>query len=115
MENKEAIKNERNRHVMRMVLGAVLILLETALFYYIWINHYNPLVRRPYFFKGNFFISGVYMLVLMLFGNIYGGLKLGYYKVFDLILSQSLATIVTNAVIYMTMIIPIATWYLSPF
>ena len=55
------------------------------------------------------------MLVLMLFGNIYGGLKLGYYKVFDLILSQSLATIVTNAVIYMTMIIPIATWYLSPF
>ena len=115
MKNDEHLVKERRRHIMRMILGAVLILAETALFYYIWIHFYNPLVRRPYYFKGNFFISGVYMLVLMLFGNIYGGLKLGYYKVFDLILSQSLATIVTNAVIYIAMIIPIATWYLSPF
>lgn len=108
------IKKDRNRHIARMILGAVLIILETALFYYIWTRFYNPLVRRPYLFKGNFFVAGVYMVVLMLFGNIYGGLKLGYYRVFDLILSQSIATIVTNAVSYITMIIPIATWYLSP-
>ncbi len=110
----QTVKKDRNRHIARMILGAVLILLETALFYYIWTRFYNPLVRRPYLFKGNFFVAGVYMVVLMLFGNIYGGLKLGYYRVFDLILSQSIATAVTNVVIYITMIIPIATWYLSP-
>ena len=64
----QTVKKDRNRHIARMILGAVLILLETALFYYIWIRFYNPLVRRPYFFKGNFFVAGVYMVVLMLFG-----------------------------------------------
>ncbi len=112
--NKETLKNERNRHMMRLLAGAVLILIEAVIFYYVWTNFYNPLVRRPYLFKGNFFITGVYAAILLLFGSIYGGLKLGYYRVFDLILSQSLATFITNIVIYVAMIIPIATWYLSP-
>lgn len=99
---------------MRLLLGAVLILIEAIIFFIVWKEFFNPYIRRPYRFKGNYFLAGIYTVLLLIFGNIYGGMKIGYYKVFDIILSQSVSIIITNAVTYIAVIIPIATWYLSP-
>jgi exopolysaccharide biosynthesis polyprenyl glycosylphosphotransferase len=111
---EELIKKERQRHIMRLLLGAVLILIEAIIFFIVWKEFFNPYIRRPYRFKGNYFLAGIYTVLLLIFGNIYGGMKIGYYKVFDIILSQSVSIIITNAVTYIAVIIPIATWYLSP-
>lgn len=100
--------------MVRLLLGAVLILIEAAIFFIVWKEFFNPYIRRPYRFKGNYFLAGIYTVLLLIFGNIYGGMKIGYYKVFDIILSQSVSIIITNAVTYIAVIIPIATWYLSP-
>ena len=100
--------------MVRLLLGAVLILIEAAIFFIVWKEFFNPYIRRPYRFKGNYFLAGIYTVLLLIFGNIYGGMMIGYYKVFDLILSQSVSIIITNAVTYIAVIIPIATWYLSP-
>lgn len=111
---EELIKKERQRHIVRLLLGAVLILIEAAIFFIVWKEFFNPYIRRPYRFRGNYFLTGIYTILLLIFGNIYGGMKIGYYKVFDIILSQSVSIAVTNAVTYIAVIIPIATWYLSP-
>ena len=111
---EELIKKERRRHIVRLLLGAVLILIEVIIFFIVWKEFFNPYIRRPYRFKGNYFLAGIYAVLLLIFGNIYGGMKIGYYKVFDIILSQSVSIIITNAVTYIAVIIPIATWYLSP-
>ncbi len=114
MMNANTRRIEKTRHVYRMIFSAVLILMEAALFFAVWKYYYNPHLRVPYHFKGNYFVSFIYGLLLLVFGNLYGGLKLGYYRTFHIIFSLAVSALVSNAVAYFTIIIPAATWYLSP-
>lgn len=107
-------KREKLRHIVRDLLGLVLIVLEGLLFYYVWTHFFNPFARNPYRFIGNYFLLGVYFTLTLIFSRIYGGIRFGYYRVFDLILSQTVCAVVTNTVAYFVIVIPVATWYLSP-
>lgn len=111
---KQEKKREKYRHIVRDLLGISLIFIQGVIFFYIWIHYFNPYIRNPYRFKGNYFLLGVYLVLTLAFSNIYGGMKIGYYKVFDIILSQSICVFITNFVTYFAVIIPVATWYLSP-
>lgn len=112
--NSRTHKSEKARHIYRLLFSAVLILAEAALFFVVWKHFYNPALRVPYRFKGNYFVTFIYALLLLVFGNLYGGLKLGYYRSFHIIFSLAVSSLVTNLVAYVTIIIPAATWYLSP-
>ncbi len=112
--NSRTHKTEKARHIYRLLFSAVLILAEAALFFVVWKHFYNPALRVPYRFKGNYFVTFIYALLLLVFGNLYGGLKLGYYRTFHILFSLSVSSLVTNLVAYVAVIIPAATWYLSP-
>lgn len=105
---------DRSRHIYRLVCGAILIGLEALIFIVIWLKLYNPHFRNPYVLRGNYFVTVIYILLTMLFNHIYGGLKLGYYKTFNIIFSLSVTALITNVVTYVTVIIPAATLYVSP-
>ena len=107
-------KSERSRHIYRLVCGAVLIGLEALIFIVIWLKLYNPHFRNPYVLRGNYFVTVIYILLSMLFNHIYGGLKLGYYKTFNIIFSLSMTALITNVVTYIAVVIPAATLYVSP-
>ena len=114
-ESEFAIKKrEKYRHIVRDCLGVLLIIAQAVLFFYVWTKFLNPYIRNPYRFKGNYFLVVVYMILCMVFSSIYGGMKVGYYKVFDIILSQSVCAFMTNLVTYFAIVIPVATWYISP-
>ena len=109
------LKNsDRSRHIYRLVCGAVLIGLEALVFIVIWLKLYNPYFRNPYVLRGNYFVTVIYILLSVLFNHIYGGLKLGYYKTFNIIFSLSVTALITNIVTYVTVVIPAATLYVSP-
>lgn len=116
MKNSEIVINHREkyRHIVRDILGLLLVLGEGLLFYYFWTEFLNPFARNPYVSTGNFFLLGVYICLTLVFSSIYGGLKLGYYRLLDIILSQTVCAVVLNTVVYFAVVIPIATWYLSP-
>ena len=107
-------KIEKNRHIFRFIFAAVIILIECFLFYSIWMEFYNPNLRVSYRFRGNYFVTAIYGILLLLFGNVYGGLKIGYYKPFNLIFSLSMTSVISNIVAYIAVIIPAATLYISP-
>ena len=107
-------KSERSRHIYRLACGAVLIGLEALIFIVIWLKLYNPYFRNPYVLRGNYFVTVLYILLSMLFNHIYGGLKLGYYKTFNIIFSLSVTALITNIVTYVAVVIPAATLYVSP-
>lgn len=111
---KQGKNREKYRHIVRDLLGISLIFIQGLIFFYVWVHYFNPFIRNPYRFKGNYFLSGVYLVLTIVFSNIYGGMKIGYYKVFDIILSQSVCVFITNLVTYFAVVIPVATWYLSP-
>lgn len=107
-------KAERGRHIYRLICGAILIGLEALIFITIWLKLYNPYFRAPYVLRGNYFVTFLYILLSMLFNNIYGGLKLGYYRTFNIIFSLSITALITNIVTYIAVVIPAATLYVSP-
>lgn len=107
-------KKEKYRHLYRLVFSLILVALETLIFFHIWTLFYNPNLRVPYYFRGNYFVSFIYAILVLIFSNVYGGLKIGYYRTLTIILSLSVTAAVANVVAYITIIIPAATWYLSP-
>lgn len=111
---RQGEKKEKYRHIVRDFLGIALMLIQGFIFLYVWIHYFNPYIRMPYRFKGNYFLMGVYVVLTLVFSKVYGGMKIGYYRVFDIILSQSICTFITNFVTYFAIVIPVATWYLSP-
>ena len=115
--NELEIKNkqkDQSRHLYRILCEGILVAVETAIFVYIWLTFYNPNFRAPYIMRGNYFVAVIYMVLSLLFSSSYGGLRIGYYKTFSIVFSQCVTAFITNVIIYIAVIIPAATWYLTP-
>ncbi len=95
--NKE---KEKYKRIALFVDALVLLTWETSTFGIVWINFYNDEMRNSFFAKGNWLLFGLYMAILCIFSRIYKGLKVGSHKTGDIIVSQFLATICTNTIIY---------------
>lgn len=96
-------KNERIRETVSLLINAVIIVVISLFFYYIWYKYYRD---RIYFYqKGNWIVLGVYFLSLVLFNSIFGGFRLGYAKTSDLIFSQILSLGFANIIVYIETII----------
>ena len=67
---------------------------------YVWYWHYNTRIPKAFFFWGHIFIAAVYLAILFLASIMYGGLKIGSFRMIELALSQGFATLVTNILFY---------------
>ena len=65
---------------------------------------YRELRVTMFLNKGNWMMIGFYVLYLIVFVYLYGGTKYAYYKKGQLILSQTLGTIIANALMYIQII-----------
>lgn len=72
---------------------------------FVWKQYYNPYIRIPFWTKGHWYIMTLYLIVLMFFTHIYGGLKIGYLKRFDALLSQIVAMICANVIFYVEIVL----------
>ena len=83
--------------------STLLVALETAIFAYIWYNHYadEAIIGKTFWRKGNFVVIGQYALMIFLFYRIYGGFKVGYLRVFEVLYSQILSVICVNMITYL--------------
>ena len=81
------------------------LLMQTAVYAYIWINCYYPIVNRynlglRFYRNGHLLIIGIYFVLLLFFNNTYGGLKVGYLKPMDVCLSQFFALFIVDIITY---------------
>ena len=72
----------------RLFCGAILLAAEALVFLWIWNRFYNPYFRAPYLFKGRAFVTCLYVAIQLFISRTYGGLKLGYYRSFNIIFSM---------------------------
>lgn len=92
---------EQYKRIIRFLSGAVLLFIEMGFYWYVWLNYYNDMMDIPYNRTGHWLIVAVYGLLLMVFGKLYGGLKIGFLKTANMIYSQILATLCANIMIYL--------------
>lgn len=106
-------KAEYYKRIIVFLMGALVIIAQSAVFGYTWYSYYHKLIFEPFWNKGNWTLIALYGLILILFSRLYGGLKVGYLKKMDIVYSLTLAMLCTNVVAY-AQITLINRWFLSP-
>ena len=108
MENRE-----RYKRLIMFLAAAVIIAIETLLFAYIWYKFYahKEVIGRR-FDRGNQVVIGLYVLMIYFFYKIYGGFKVGYLRVFEVIYSQILSVCCVNFITYLQLCL-IGRWRLG--
>ena len=108
MENRE-----RYKRLIMFLASAVIIAIETLLFAYIWYKFYahKEVIGRR-FDRGNQVVIGLYVLMIYFFYKIYGGFKVGYLRVFEVIYSQILSVCCVNFITYLQLCL-IGRWRLG--
>ncbi len=97
MEQREKYKR------MIMFCASVFILAaQTGVFAYIWFRFYanRGVIGKTFWARGNYVVIGQYALMLFFFYKLYGGFKVGYLRVFDVLYSQVLSVICVNLISY---------------
>lgn len=97
MENRE-----RYKKIIMFFASVIIVAIETLIFTYIWYNFYlsREIIGRL-FVRGNQVVIGFYVLMLYFFYKIYGGFKVGYLRVFEVIYSQILSVLCVNFITYL--------------
>ena len=93
-------QREQFRRIIKFLSSAILVTLQMALFWLIWMQYYNNNIELPFFRKGNWLMTALYGILLFFFVDTYGGFKVGYLRKGDIIYSQTLAMVCVNAITY---------------
>lgn len=97
------------------------LLMQTAVYAYIWFEYYYPIVNGnlmgrqglKFYRNGHILVIALYLVLLFFFTNTYGGLKVGYLKPMDVFLSQLFAVLFVNIVTYVQISL-MRNWIVTP-
>lgn len=95
---------EQYKHLLNFTANLTTVLLNALLFGMVWYNYYskwemhNIGVAAQFWRRGNWAVIGMYILLIFFFTHVFGGYKIGYMRVGDIILSNVLALILGNIV-----------------
>ncbi len=97
------MKNQLEQYKRLFRYGFILLLIlgQAAAFMFCWMMEYNDSIILPFVQKGHWLIGAYYILMESIFLYNFDGLKFGYFKRSNMVLSQILAIICTNAMMYL--------------
>jgi exopolysaccharide biosynthesis polyprenyl glycosylphosphotransferase len=104
-ENKNNRDFEQYKRTVKFSSSAVIVLLELAIYYYVWLNYYNKNMTESFWRRGNWLIAGEYLILLLLLHRTYGGLKVGIYKYWNLVYSHMISIVGVNAFSYVQVVL----------
>ena len=85
------MKKKRYDKLISFISVALMIVFHTAIFGWLWYNIYRPMIPVPYYRRGNYVLILLYGAFLLASNQIFGGLRMGYYKVLDSIVARTLS------------------------
>ncbi len=97
--NLKKLKDYKN--AIMFLVTASIVLIQSLLFYSTWYIFYKFNIVAPFYEKGTLLLVLVYALLLGTFSSIYGGYKVGFYRVTDIIYSQILSLVFVNIITYL--------------
>lgn len=96
---------ESVKRIIVLWMGLLGLFFQTAVYAFIWFYYYYPVISRftqrlKYYRKGHLGILAIYFVLLFFFNKTYGGLKVGYLKPMELLLSQFLSLVFVNVITF---------------
>ena len=96
---------EQYKRLVKFAGSAVIVLLELAIYYYVWMNYYNKNMTVAFWRRGNWLIAGEYLVLSLVLHRLYGGLKVGIYKYWALVYSHMISIVGVNAFSYVQVVL----------
>ncbi len=93
--------NKRFKRMYRLISSLILLAVAVILFAVVWCEYINERTLFPFAMRGNYLMVGIYFVLSWLILSFYGGLRLGYERLGNLIYSQILSLTCINIVITM--------------
>ena len=96
-------KKEQYKRLLSFLDSAIIIFLLTAVFSYIWFHFYDKsdVLLKTFWRRGNYVVIGLYGVLVFLFLKLYGGLRIGHMRVFEVLYSQILSLLCVNGFTYL--------------
>ncbi len=100
MKHKESMKR-----IIVLGLSLMSLLLQTGVYAYAWISYYYPILNNfnrglKFYQNGHILIVLIYFVLLCVFSNTYGSLKIGYLKPGEVFFSQIFSLLAVNVISY---------------
>lgn len=94
---------EQYKRIIMFFSSAFILAAQTAIYAYVWFTYYDSdgVIRKAFFRRGNWVVVGMYLLMLFFFYKMYGGFKVGYLRVLDVLYSQIASVLCVNAISYL--------------
>ena len=104
-ENRRVRKRDRYKRLITVGEACVLIAVELVLFGLMWYRDYEVTLTLPFWRRGNWAVIGMYGIIIILFTKLYGGYRVGFFRLLDIVYSQLLALVCANVVGYLQLCI----------
>lgn len=104
-DNTNNSRFEQYKRLVKFLSSTVIVLLELAIYYYVWMNYYNRNMEVAFWRRGNWLIAGEYLVLSLILHRLYGGLKVGIYKYWGLVYSHMISIIGVNAFSYVQVVL----------
>ena len=93
------------KRIAVLVLSVMGLLMETAVYGYMWFYHFYPSINNSnrglkFYVNGHILILAIFFVLLFFFTSTYGGMKIGYLKPMDVIISQIVSTVIVDIITY---------------
>lgn len=92
---------ERYKHWLNFIANLITLSVEGGLFAYMWYTCFSNDIVLPFYNRGNWAIIAIYVLITFFFTRVFGGYKIGYMRIMDIILSNILAIFCSGVVAYL--------------
>lgn len=99
---KKYTKTQALKRVLTLEMPVLGVLMQVGIYAWLWFAVYYPLarLRLKFYINGHILVLLIYFVLLMFFMVTYGGLKVGYLKPTDVILSQMFSLLIVNLITY---------------
>ena len=93
-------KLETSRRILIIILSMLSLVSQVAVYALFWFQAYKKTIAIVFWIKGDLLVISVYAVLLLFFSKMYGGMKIGYLKAWEVFFSQAFATTCVNIITY---------------
>lgn len=96
-------KREQYKRLIMFFASVLIVAIQTGVFAYAWFHHYHvrEIIGRRYGYWGHWALISLYALMVILVSKLFSAFKVGYMRIFDVLLSQIFSVLLVNGIAYL--------------
>ncbi|WP_031589068.1 exopolysaccharide biosynthesis polyprenyl glycosylphosphotransferase [Kandleria vitulina] len=108
------MKEKKRKVTFIRIIKLINILLMTYLFSIVWFKCFSWRLTDPFFYKGNYYVVFIFMLLYIVLVQVYDGLMISYSKFSELVYSQMLSASISLFFMYLLIILLVREYTVNP-